>query len=344
MDTSGPRVSIGMPVYNGEQFLRETLDAIVSQTFEDFELILSDNASTDSTQAICQAYAARDARIRYYRNEQNVGATRNYNRVFDLAAAPYFKWATHDDLFGPEFLARTVAILDQHPLVVLCYSKSRVIDEHGRDLGHDPIDLDLRDPRPHRRYAAYHRRFRVHRNCNPVFGLMRADVLRQTPRIGNYVASDEVLLGELALRGKFYELSEVLFYRRDHADTSVRAYPKFADRAAWFDPAKQGGRHFPHWRWLSEQLAAIQRAPMRVTERLQCYGPLALWARLRWRRLYRELIDWGKAALRPLPVPLKRIIKYILRAAWRLVRGAFHAAHAGLLFFKKPAYQPFDKR
>ena len=338
MDTSGPRVSIGMPVYNGAQFLRETLDAIVSQTFRDFELIISDNASTDETQAICQAYAARDPRIRYYRNEQNLGAARNYNRVFELATGEYFKWAAHDDLFGPQFLEQCVELLDRYASVILCYAQSAVIDEHGRNLGHDPVDLNLRSPRPHQRYAAYHQRFRAHRNCNPVFGLIRAHVLRLTPLIGNYVASDEVLLGELALRGEFYELPETLFFRRDHSQTSVRTH-KLRDRLVWFDPTKEGQIHFPYWRWLAEQLAAIRRIPMRWHEKIRCYAPLGKWALWRRGKLYQEAIVVTKQALRPLPGPIKRPTKLIARYSWRFLKAIYHAVYVGLSGFRRQKHR-----
>ena len=264
-------MSIGLPVYNGERYLKETLDCILAQTFEDFELAVSDNASTDGTQAICQAYAAQDRRIRYYRNAQNLGAARNYNRVFELATGEYFKWAAHDDLFAPEFLERCVEVLDCYPSVILCYSQASVVDEFGQRIGGDPVDLNLRSPRPDQRYAAYHKRFRLHRNCNPVFGLIRARTLKLTPLIGSYVASDEVLLGELALRGEFYEVPEYLFSRRDHPQTSVRAYRHFEDRVAWFDPSSKGQIHLPYWRWFVEQLAAIQRAPMRWHEKIRCH-------------------------------------------------------------------------
>ena len=339
-DNRVPRVSIGLPVYNGERYLGETLNCILAQTFEDFELIISDNASTDGTQAICQDYAAREPRLRYYRNEQNLGATRNYNRVFELARGEYFKWAAHDDLFGPEFVERCVEVLDRYPALVLCYAKSDVIDEQGQNLGYDPVDLNLRWPRPHQRYAAYHQRFRAHRNCNAVFGLIRANVLRQTPRIGNYVASDEVLLGELALHGEFYEIPETLFFRRDHLQTSVRAY-RFDKRLAWFDPTKKGQLHLPVWRWFFEHAFAIKRVRMTWSERVSCYLELGRWAWLPRNRdkLYNELIVGGKYVLHPLPGPIKQSIKFVLRYAWRLVKAASRALRFGLSMFKRQEYR-----
>ena len=118
-----PKVSIGLPVYNGEPFLSETIDAILAQTFKDFELIICDNASTDDTERICRRYAARDKRISYYRQHHNIGAAGNFNRVFNLSSGEYFKWAAHDDLIAPEYLARCVEILERDRSVVLCHSR-----------------------------------------------------------------------------------------------------------------------------------------------------------------------------------------------------------------------------
>src|SRR3989337_590294 len=119
-----PTVSIGLPVFNGEKYLRQALDSILAQTYQDFELIISDNASTDKTQQICREYVKKDSRIRYYRNKRNLGATRNHNRVFELSCGEYFKWASHDDLLAPEFLSRCVSVLDQDHSIVLCHSKT----------------------------------------------------------------------------------------------------------------------------------------------------------------------------------------------------------------------------
>src|SRR5919112_5909956 len=104
--TARPRVTIGLPVYNGERFLEQALDGLLAQTFTDFELIISDNASTDRTPEICQAYAARDSRIRYVRQPENIGAGPNHNILVPMARGEYFKWASHDDLYDPDLVAK----------------------------------------------------------------------------------------------------------------------------------------------------------------------------------------------------------------------------------------------
>ncbi|WP_081588053.1 glycosyltransferase family 2 protein [Gloeocapsa sp. PCC 7428] len=98
INNNRPRISIGMPVYNGEPYLKDAINSILNQTFEDFELIISDNGSTDRTEEICRTIASQDQRVRYYRNEQNLGAGWNFNRVVDLATGEYFRWACHDDI------------------------------------------------------------------------------------------------------------------------------------------------------------------------------------------------------------------------------------------------------
>src|SRR6516162_7057649 len=123
---SAPIVSIGLYVHNGEPFLEQTLVSILVQTFADFELIISDNVSTDRTAEIAQAYAARDPRIRYYRAEHNMGGGWNMRRVLVLATAKYFKWAAADDVLRPDFLRRCVDVLDGDPGCVLAHTQTTV--------------------------------------------------------------------------------------------------------------------------------------------------------------------------------------------------------------------------
>jgi len=111
--TDRPRLSIGLPVYNGEEYLAESFDALLGQTYEDFELVVSDNASTDGTEAICRKYAAQDSRIRYLRLPRNIGATPNHNHVFAESRGELFKWASHDDLYGRDLLRLCVEALDE---------------------------------------------------------------------------------------------------------------------------------------------------------------------------------------------------------------------------------------
>src|SRR5579875_956335 len=107
-----PHVSIGVPVYNGERYLAQALDSILAQTFSDYEIIISDNGSTDATPDICRMYAAQDPRIKFHRHDHNRGSAWNYNRVFELSSGTYFGWLSHDDVYDPRFLERCVEVLD----------------------------------------------------------------------------------------------------------------------------------------------------------------------------------------------------------------------------------------
>jgi glycosyltransferase involved in cell wall biosynthesis len=281
-----PRVSIGLPVYNGDNYLEQALDSLLAQTYTDFELIITDNASTDRTEAICRAYAARDTRIRYVRNAENLGATRNFNYAFELARGEYFKWAAHDDLYDPAFVERCVEVLDSDPSMVLCYARTRAIDEQSRPLFVFPANLRVDSPRASVRFLE------AVTNYDPqviVFGLIRSDVLRKTILIGNFAAADKVLIGELALRGRFHELPEVLFSYRNHVQQSWQAYPSHT-YDGWFDPRKIGKKSFPRWRLLYEHIGAIGRAAQGWHERMLCYIFMGRWIRLEWKRLLSNLM------------------------------------------------------
>jgi len=123
-----PFVSIGLPVYNGEDYLEEALESIAAQTYRNYEVIISDNASTDRTADICESYAARDPRIRYVRNPVNIGGDRNYYRCVELSRGQYFLGAAHDDRFHPEYLERVLAVLEADPEVVFGHSRAHQIN------------------------------------------------------------------------------------------------------------------------------------------------------------------------------------------------------------------------
>ena len=284
MDVNGPRISIGMPVFNGERYLAEALDSLLGQTFGDFELIVSDNASTDATEAICRAYSAMERRILYSRNDRNFGAAWNFNHVFALSSAGYFKWAAHDDLYAPEYLERCVEVLDRDPSVVLCHAKARVIDERGRRLEDYGGKLNTDSPSPRDRF---HDLILMKNRCYEASGVIRAEVLRSTRLLGSYPVADRILLAELGFRGRFFEIPEHLFLPRSHPGQSVRSLPTQHLRAAWFDPGKRGRILFPEWRTFLEYCRAIHYAPLEGSERAWCYVYMAQWVR-RYRKRMRN--------------------------------------------------------
>jgi glycosyltransferase involved in cell wall biosynthesis len=287
MASQKPRVSIGMPIYNGANFLVPTLDALLAQTFTNFELIISDNGSTDQTETICRAYAERDSRIRYYRVAENKGASWNYNRVFELAVGEYFKWAAHDDICQPAFLERCVAALDQHPDAVVAHPRTRAIDENGAVLRDYPAKPGGASTKPYRRFFEF---VCIPHPCVAVFGLIRVSALKQTSLIGNFAAADRPLLGKLALLGQFCEIPEFLFLYRNHPQQSWQAYSTRHAVQAWYDPKKRAALTFPHWRLLREHLRAITTAPLNLYDRVRCYLCMGWWLRVNWRHLAKNLI------------------------------------------------------
>jgi len=303
MSPTPPRVTIGMPVHNGEDYLEDSLASILGQTYEDFELLIADNASSDRTEGICRAHSERDGRIRYFRSERNLGAAKNFNRLVELAEGEYFKWAAHDDLLAPTYLERCAEQLETHPEAVLCYPRTERIDAQGEPLGNYPDELDLRQPRPSQRFAGFHQVYRRSHLCNPIFGLMRTAALKRTALIGSFVSSDMVLLGELTLHGEFHEVPEALFFRRDHPKGSVHARPAYYQRIAWFDPSKAGTLQLTHWHWLLAYLRSIRRAPIEAAEKRRCYRTMVKWAGWNLRGLVKDLV---KAPLWPFIRPFLR--------------------------------------
>jgi glycosyltransferase involved in cell wall biosynthesis len=284
-----PRVSIAIPVYNGEKYLSETIVTILSQTFQDFELIICDNASTDRTQEICRSFEQLDQRVHYYRSENNVGWAGNFNKAVDLARGVYFKWAAHDDLLSPSFVERCVEVLDTHPDVVLCYPQTLFVDENSNPMGVYADQLHLCQTTAHERFRVF---FQHQSLSHPVFGVSRKDVLLRTQRMGSYIMSDRVWIGEMALNGQIFELPEPLFLRRIHDQISTNINESGIQMLNWINPGKKAKIILPKWRRLIEYFKAINRTKMSLSERISCYYELLRFTlvRDRWKGLIDEII------------------------------------------------------
>jgi len=287
MTRARPRVSVGIPVYNGERYLAAALESLRAQTYEDFELIISDNASIDHTAEIARSYAAQDRRIRYVRNARNVGAAGNFRHTLQLASGEYFRWAAADDISAPEFLARCVEVLDREPRVVLAYPKTRFIDEYGRVTADYDDRLHLPQQRASDRFRALVDRLG---HCNAMYGLTRKDVVRRTRLLGSYFGADIVLLAELVLYGAFWEVPEFLFYRRFHEAAHSRMTTIDQWKAFW-NPEDRGRIYFYAWRHLWEHARSLPRAPLDAAEKLRVATLLVRMALWRRRRLSQEITD-----------------------------------------------------
>jgi glycosyltransferase involved in cell wall biosynthesis len=298
-----PRVSIGLPVHNGEEFLEEAILSVLSQTYEDFELIISDNASTDLTEKICRKYAAQDGRIVYSRNAMNIGVTRNHNLTFRRSRGEYFRFAGYDDRLAPTFLDRLVTELDDHPDAALCFAATVLIDGRGNETG---VRCSTEGTA-----ATTIERFRealfTGHPGEPLYGLIRSDVLRQTALHRSYTGSDYTLMCELALLGPFHRVPELLFFNRHH---NRNVYKDSRGRMAWARPdlAKSGRPTFPYWLRLADYVRILGHAHFSLKDRASCTVLLLRWVGLKWRSLGWDL---GLAGL-----------MLVHRKEWRVARYA----------------------
>ena len=192
-----PRLTIGLPVYNGEKYIAESLDALLGQSYTDFELIISDNASTDRTGDICRQYEKQDSRVRYVRQPQNIGLAPNHNFVVYEARGELFKWASNDDLYACDLLKLCIEALDEYPQVVLAHSWTAKIDPSGTVTDAYEYPLTTATPRAPERF----RSILFDSGGDDDYGVMRTEVLRRTAMKESYHHADHTIVAELGLAG-----------------------------------------------------------------------------------------------------------------------------------------------
>jgi len=282
---ASPRVSIGMPVYNGARHVAQAIDSLLAQTFTDFEIIIADNCSSDATGDICKAYAARDPRVRYVRHATNRGAVFNWNFVVAEARGHYFKWASANDYCAPTMLARCVETLDTEPAVVIAYGRTAFVDDEDLPLGEYPHDVEVLDARPSVRFERVCRELRAN---NAQSGMIRLDILRRTGIERTFPGGDMGLMSELALYGGFRRLPEVLLYRRMGADSATKFLTPDQLRA-FLNPSKPRKSQLVLWQTHWDYVISMLRAPLSMRERLAVLRYIlrsAWWFR---RMLWREI-------------------------------------------------------
>jgi len=275
-----PKLSIGIPVFNGQEFLPELLDSLLAQTFRDFEILICDNASSDRTPQICRDYERNDSRIHYIRNERNLGAIANFNRVFELSTAPLFKWAAHDDLHHEAYLDTCVRLLEENPDVVLAHTGTAFIDDKSEILPFEQETGSFIDPKSGRRYwaddpciadtpVAVNRFWQVLTRAlwgTHMFGVVRREALRQTSLLPNFAGSDRAMLAELALLGRFRCANERLFFKRFHAKVSWALDHKELKGFLSTD----GKRYSRRLRQIKAYFGAPRRKPIGVVSKSVC--------------------------------------------------------------------------
>jgi glycosyltransferase involved in cell wall biosynthesis len=283
--SDAPAVTVAVPVYNSEKFLAETLRSILAQTCTDFEVVISDNASTDSTGAICEEFARADSRIRYIRRPRNIGLPSNYNSLVALARGRYFKWSSSNDLIQPRFLEACVPVLEANPDVVLVYPRTRMFDAVSGEVRDHADNLDIRDEDPVERYKQCDERLFAN---NIINGVIRTKALAASTLHREYPSSDLAMMPELSLYGKFVEVPEPLFYRRAEPG-AIYGTGNAKAHKSYYPNDRFGSRR--DWQFLRQMFSGVCRAPVTLSQRLRLFEYLA--HRAWWKR--RELLPvlWG---------------------------------------------------
>jgi glycosyltransferase involved in cell wall biosynthesis len=273
--TVTPRLSMGLPVRNGEPHITQSIEALLGQSYSDFELIITDNASTDATEEICRGYAKGDSRIRYYRHAANIGIGPNQNFSVHQARGELFKWASADDLYARTLIESCVAALDEYPDVVLAHSWTAKIDLSGELIKVFEYALSTSSPHAPERF----RSILFDRGGDDDYGVIRLDALRRTGLQGSHHHADHTLIAELALLGRFYHVPDWLYFRRVHPGQNGKTTMR--KRCVNLDPQRASRLRHPAVRLYGEYLwgyvAAIQGAPMSAKDRLECYAHLLRW-------------------------------------------------------------------
>lgn len=278
-NSSTPRLVLGMPVYNGEKHICETLDSILAQTVTDFCLVISDNASTDATEAICRNYAKRDDRIRYYRQSENLGFARNFSFVFQPEGAAYFKWVAHDDLLKPTYLQRCLELLEQDASLSIAHCVTLRIDEESQETGRY-INLRLNGDRICDRFWRVLWTIDIYE----VYGVMRSNLVAKTNLAGNYVGSERTMLAKMLFQGNMGYVEEGLFSRRDHtgAQTAIhiraRQIGDYATILKSQAPKSKVPRIMAPAVRFQKYFEAIMTFPMPASDRIACLKMLLEWA------------------------------------------------------------------
>ena len=294
-------VSIGLPVYNGADFVRQALESIVNQTYRNLEIVIADNASTDGTEAICREFAVRDERIRYHRQPTNLGGSANHEFVLASTTGKYFRVAAHDDVMAPTLIEKCVWELESDPEVVVAITRVEIIDQNNNPG--PEIDAHLKgmsNRNPVQRFGLITCRQNW---ATPVYGVMRREALEGKHILGRYTGADRTFLAEMALAGRWAQVDEVLFFRREHAATSTKSFPDEWKRRVWFDTSIEASSiAFPQWRRLSELAKVVNRSSLSGKGKIGAHLQLARWVvtpvyRPRILRLIRDPLVVARRAL-----------------------------------------------
>lgn len=286
-----PRVSIGLPVYNGENFVGYAIQSVLSQTFADWELVISDNGSTDRTLEICERFASQDSRIKLHVSERNRGAAWNFNQVFHKSSGHYFRWLSHDDWLTPTALSECVAVMDARPELAICTTQTGALDEAGyRILDNAEADSDFECQGITEHSEMMRKRLIISdsiasryrgvllysRRCNEIYGLVRRELFGSTQLHPSYCGGEKVLLAELAIHGPIHEILKPLFFVRWH-DARFTSNNSTLEQYKHMASAEKRKFLLPHqYRATLGYLCLIPKVKMSVIDRLKCF---CVWLR-----------------------------------------------------------------
>jgi len=273
-----PKLSVGMPVYNSEDFITKSIESILNQTYDDFELIISDNSSTDSTLELCERYVRQDSRIKLIKNKVNIGASANYNSVFKRSSGKYFKWTSSNDICDKTLFYKCIEPLDRDSNIVLSFSKTRLFIDSIDDYENYNEDLFITNTKPFSRMQKVINNLELNNIMN---GFIRSSALSKTKLIKPFHSSDCCLMAELSLHGIFHIIPEYLFYRRMDNKTST-ANMSEQDVRAHYDPNRTKPMSFQEFKINYEYFLAVNRAKLTLSESYCAYKELfkqTLWNR-----------------------------------------------------------------
>ena len=204
--SSIPKVSIGIPVYNGAKSLARTIEAAINQDYGNLEIIISDNCSTDETQIIAESYQATDPRIKYVRQEKNFGMTANYTKVFEYSTGEFFMWAAHDDQHAPTFISSCLPYLLKDRQAGLCVPKTQAIYRNEVDWISSMKTFSGIDTR-----VKLFRETLRHFPAVGMYGLYRSSIIQKTGLWKNFTGADLVFIQDITLHGDIVTCDEILF-------------------------------------------------------------------------------------------------------------------------------------
>lgn len=259
-----PLVSIGLFAHNEAAFIRQSLNSLLAQDYPNLEIVISDNCSSDDTSAICRELAEQDPRIRFERQETNIGAAANSIRVLERAQGTYFMWASGHDLWSPRSVSLCADALEKRPGATVAYGPGEWIDADGNSLERESGSYDSRG------MGTMDRLFMTFwGNLHPVLGLIRANSLKSIPRIHACAGSDQIVMAELALRGEILYIPDARWSRRE-----PRGHETYRDKMKRYTSAdfgQTGGwldRTLPLLRLPLEILRAVWRSDLRLTGKI----------------------------------------------------------------------------